>query len=517
MRKRLDCVVLVAILSAPQGVLAQDLVNMGTVIAIIGQPILLRDAQQRPLAKGDTLREGDELQTAEQTSVYLRTYDQGFIAVRPNSVLLIEKYRLGKQGSLSQFKLQLKSGLMRSVTGQDVQKEKDKYRLNTPVAAIGLRGTDFVVFADEHATQVAVKKGGVVMEPFSAACSVEQGGPCQGINSRELFASTAHMLEVMRGQKAAIQKDSSPALQKELQKEIAKEAPKDAGKEPSKESGKEAVKEPSKESVASKDAPKTVALGAEQTQINAGDLSNARGVANSNNVLDGSVATKPVAVAVVAKPLEPVISVTPLPSHTPSPSPTPLPPVVVVVPTTPVSPPVIEPPKPVVVLTPSIHWGRWQELANLPATAHFYDIYKPGQEVVNAGIYYVMSRDNSSVRYGPELGTVNFAMVKHDGILVNTLNNAISATVAKESSLQINFAAQRFNTHLLLNAAGREIPISVNGAIEANGFFMNGAVSDAQLRGVVSGKDAGEAGYTYYLSPGANEILSGGTYWLRQR
>ncbi|MBY0445349.1 MAG: FecR family protein, partial [Burkholderiales bacterium] len=309
----------------------------------------------------------------------------------------------------------LKSGLMRSVTGQDVQKEKDKYRLNTPVAAIGLRGTDFVVFADEHATQVAVKKGGVVMEPFSAACSVEQGGPCQGINSRELFASTAHMLEVMRGQKAAIQKDSSPALQKELQKEIAKEVPKEAGKE----AGKEAPK----------DAPKVVVLGAEQTQMNAGDLSNTRGVANNYNVLDGSVAAKPV--VVVSKPLEPATSVTPPPMPTPSPSPAPLPPVVVVVPTIPMSPPVIEPPKPVVVLTPSIHWGRWQELANLPATANFNDIYKPGQEVVNAGIYYVMSRDNTSVRYGPELGTVNFAMVKHDGILVNTFNNAISATVAK--------------------------------------------------------------------------------------
>ncbi|MCX7207327.1 MAG: FecR domain-containing protein [Proteobacteria bacterium] len=503
MLKRLDqfVFVLAGILSAPQGVLAQDSVNIGTVIAIIGQPILLRDAQQRPLAKGDTLQEGDELQTSEQTSVYLRTYDQGFIAVRPNSVLLIEKYHQGKQGSLSQFKLQLKSGLMRSVTGQDVQKEKDKYRLNTPVAAIGLRGTDFVVFADEHATQVAVKKGGVVMEPFSAACSVEQGGPCQGINSRELFASTAHMLEVMRGQKAAIQKDSSPALQKELQKEIAKEVPKEAGKE----AGKEAPK----------DAPKVMALGAEQTQMNAGDLSNTRGVANNYNVLDGSVAAKPV--VVVSKPLEPATSVTPPPMPTPSPSPAPLPPVVVVVPTIPVSPPVIEPPKPVVVLTPSIHWGRWQELANLPATANFTDIYKPGQEVVNAGIYYVMSRDNTSVRYGPELGTVNFAMVKHDGILVNTFNNAISATVAKESSLQINFSAQSFNTHLLLNAAGRDIPINVKGAVEANGFFMNGAVSEAQLRGVVSGKDAGEAGYTYYLSPGANEILSGGTYWLRQR
>ncbi|MFC7420000.1 FecR domain-containing protein [Iodobacter arcticus] len=488
MLKRVDqyLFMFAVLLSASSSVLAQDFANIGTVIAIIGQPTLLRDGRQQPLVKGDVLREGDELHTSGQTSVYLRTFDQGFIAVRPNSVLLIERYRVGKQGSASQFKLQLKSGLMRSVTGQDVQKEKDKYRLNTPVAAIGLRGTDFVVFTDDHATQVAVQKGGVVIEPFSKACSVELGGPCQGINSRELFASAAHMLEVIRGQAVPVKKESSPVLQKELQKEVPKDIAKDKSKEPL------------------KDEPKTAALGSEQTQINTSDLSNARVVANSNSVIDGSLAAKP-----VIKPVET------------SPVPVPVPPSVPVVLLPPVSPPpppvVIEPPKPVVVLTPSIHWGRWQELANLPATAKFTDIYKDGQEAVNAGIYYVMSRDNSNARYGPELGAVNFQMVKHDGILVNTLSNAVTATIAKESSLQINFAAQSFNTHLLLNAAGRDIPINVKGTIESNGFFMNGAVSETQLRGVVSGKDAAEAGYTYYLSPASNEIMSGGTYWLRQR
>lgn len=475
MLKRIDqyIFVLAVFLLAPHSVLAQESANMGTVVAIIGQPILHRDGQVSVIAKGDALREGDELHTAEQTSLYLRTFDKGFIAVRPNSVLFIEKYHAGSQGS--QFKLQLKSGLMRSVTGQEVQKDKDKYRLNTPVAAIGLRGTDFVVFTDDHATQVAVQKGGVVIEPFSKVCSVEMGGPCQGANSRELFASTAHMLEVIRGQAVPVQKDSSPVLQKELRNEL----PKDVSKE------------------APKDAPKVAGLGAEQTQINTADLSNARVVANSNSVIDGSLATKPG----VIKPVE-----TP-PSPTPAPLPeVPVPPVVVV-PTEPLPPAVIE---------PTIHWGRWQTLASLPATANFSDVYKEGQEVVSAGIYYVMSRDKSDVRYGPELGAVNFQMAKHDGIIVNTLSNAVSATTAKESSLQINFAAQSFNTHLLLSAAGRDIPLNVKGAIESNGLFLNGAVSEAQLRGIVSGKDAGEAAYVYYLPTGNNEVLSGGTYWLRK-
>lgn len=481
---------LAVFISMPSIVLAQDLANMGTVIAVLGQPMLLRAGQLLPLAKGDALREGDELQTAEQSSVYLRTFDQGFIAVRPNSVLLIEKYHLGKQGAASQFKFQLKTGLMRSVTGSEVQKDKDKYRLNTPVAAIGLRGTDFVVHANEYATQVAVQKGGVVIEAFSSACSVEQGGPCQGINSRELFASTAHMLEVIRGQAVPVQKDSSPVLQKELQKELPKEAVKD-----SKEVAKEGVKEPSK----------AVALGAESS-TQAVDLTNAV----AKPLIDGSK-IKP-----TVKPTDPLAvgpTPTPVPNVLPTPAPTPAAPEPAIpLPLPKPSEPVVE-----VVVVPSIHWGRWQELANLPATASFSDIYKSGQEVVNAGIYYVMSRDNSNLQYGPELGVVNFQMAKHDGILVNTDSHSIIPTVAKESALQINFAAQSFSTHLLLNAAGREIPVNVKGAVESNGFFLNGAVSEVQLRGVVSGKEAAEAGYIYYSAPAANEILSGGTYWLRKR
>ncbi|AZN37875.1 FecR family protein [Iodobacter ciconiae] len=458
-------------LSAPHSVLAQDLANMGTVVAVIGQPTLHRNGQVQMIAKGDALREGDELHTAEQTSVYIRTFDKGFIAVRPDSVLLIEQYHAGSRGS--QFKLQLKSGLMRSVTGQEVQKDKDKYRLNTPVAAIGLRGTDFVVFTDDHATQVAVQKGGVVIEPFSKACSIEMGGPCQGSNSRELFASTAHMLEVIRGQTVAVQKDSSPVLQKELLNEL----PKEASKEPQ------------------KGAPKAAALGVEQTQVNTADLSNARGVANSNSVIDGSLAK-----SASVKPAENTL----LPIPVPMPPDVDIPPLVLI-------PPALTP------VIPSIYWGRWQTLASLPATANFGDIYKDGQELVNAGVYYVMSRDRTDARYGPELGAVNFQMAKHDGIIVNTLNGAVSATMAKESSLQINFAAQTFNTHLLLAAPGRDISLNVKGAVESDGHFLNGAVSEAQLRGVVSGKDAGEAGYIYYLPTNNNEILSGGTYWLRKK
>ena len=34
---------------------------------------------------------------------------------------------------------------MRSITGQWGEAARDRFRLNTPIAAIGVRGTDFIV------------------------------------------------------------------------------------------------------------------------------------------------------------------------------------------------------------------------------------------------------------------------------------------------------------------------------------------------------------------------------------
>lgn len=40
------------------------------------------------------------------------------------------------------------------------------YRMNTPVAALGGRGTDFSVLTDANVTLAVVRGGGIVMTPF---------------------------------------------------------------------------------------------------------------------------------------------------------------------------------------------------------------------------------------------------------------------------------------------------------------------------------------------------------------
>jgi hypothetical protein len=89
----------------------------------------------------------------------------------------------------SRMKLELESGVARHISGEAAKSARKNFRFNTPVAAIGLRGTDFTIYADQNATRITVLSGGVVVSALSGACVAEGFGPCEGASSRELFAN----------------------------------------------------------------------------------------------------------------------------------------------------------------------------------------------------------------------------------------------------------------------------------------------------------------------------------------
>ncbi len=82
--------------------------------------------------------------------------------------------------------------------GQAVPQARQNFRFNTPVAAIGVRGTDFTVFTDQQSSRVTFVSGGVIVSGFVGACGPAGAGPCEGGNSRELFAAQVGQLLLVR-------------------------------------------------------------------------------------------------------------------------------------------------------------------------------------------------------------------------------------------------------------------------------------------------------------------------------
>jgi len=180
---------------------------VGEVTMVIGVAQLVGvDGQGRRLVRGAPVSEGDAIETAAGGHVHLRFVDGGRLSVRPASRLLVENYAQGSaQSGGTAIRFRLSEGGVRSITGAWGQAERERFRLNTPLAAIGVKGTDFTVAADSSQTLASVYTGSIVVTPMSTECSSSLG-PC--VNGAERLLS-----ELMRGQLIAVNgQQSVPVL-----------------------------------------------------------------------------------------------------------------------------------------------------------------------------------------------------------------------------------------------------------------------------------------------------------------
>ena len=176
---------------------AQTVSEAGRVVLSVGETRMAG----KMVKVDDVVPIGAELSTGSDGYLYLKTIDNGFLILRPGSIATIEMYEVDHENpEQSRFKFFLRQGIARSISGDAVGKARKNFRFNTPVAAIGVRGTDFSVYADQHETRVIVSSGGVIVAGFGALCSPQGIGPCEGANSMELFAGTANVLLVRKGQ-----------------------------------------------------------------------------------------------------------------------------------------------------------------------------------------------------------------------------------------------------------------------------------------------------------------------------
>ena len=100
-----------------------------------------------PMRKGDAVNEGDTVTTAPAASAQIRMQDGGFIAVRPDTKLKFDSFKFnGQQDGTEKSFFSLFKGGFRAITGLIGQINKPNYRITTPTATLGIRGTDHETF-----------------------------------------------------------------------------------------------------------------------------------------------------------------------------------------------------------------------------------------------------------------------------------------------------------------------------------------------------------------------------------
>lgn len=97
------------------------------------------------VSQGSALEGGDTVQTERESTARVRFTDGAELALRPNSNLQIQNYVFNEQKpEQDSLILRLFKGGLRQISGAIAHRgNPDAYRLHSPTATIGIRGTDF--------------------------------------------------------------------------------------------------------------------------------------------------------------------------------------------------------------------------------------------------------------------------------------------------------------------------------------------------------------------------------------
>ncbi len=407
----------------------------------------------RQVRVGDKVSEGDTLVTGRDGYLYLKTRDNGFFILRPNSLGQIVTYQIDTEDpSNNRIKLELQQGVARHISGDAVKSARQNFRFNTPVAAIGVRGTDFTVFASAETTRVAVLSGGVVVSPFSGECVSSGIGPCGGAFSRELFAEkVGHTLQVDRGQ--------IPVLYKGFDKVPDAVSPPHAN-EPKTNS-------PSSGAAISNSAAVTRA----ET-----DLLTPLKIDAINQAVSQAL-TRAAESAVVA--------------------PTSIPPVAV---------PLVGVP---------LVWGRWQAVLDKKIEVDVASLQASNQ-LIATNNYYAIMRNRDAPWQAPVQTSAAFSMRDSQAVILNEASGKPTPAKIENGLLQVDFAKSNFFTKFDLVNQSERFSLQNRGEISTDGRLYGGnqflLPNNMDVRGALS-NDSQAAAYLFQARLDQQRLATGVISW----
>jgi len=411
----------------------------------------------KPAALGNTVQEGDEVATGADGYIYLKTVDNGFLILRPSSRARIVAYHVDQNNPANtRVKLELLNGVARSISGEAVKQARQNFRFNTPVAAIGVRGTDFTVYTDQETSRVAVISGGIVVSGFSSACGPEGSGPCEGKTSRELFANQAGLLLQVRKGMAAPQllplSGNSPDM-----------AAPPRNDEPS-------GKTSSAPSVGSILAGADISLDPHK---NAGLIARITAAAPSTPQMPS-----PVVIAEVGG-----------------------------------GQPVVQPQRQII-------WGRWQAIADNAANLDINNAINNKAQLLALNTYYAVLRSQGADWQMPATGNVGFALKQSDAIIVDESTRKISAARLENGKLNVDFATARFSTSFdLVSQQNQRSTFQAQGDVLRDGKLLGDnqlkLPTNMAVQGVMGGANGGEAAYIFQGRIDNQRLGTGITYWAK--
>jgi hypothetical protein len=139
-------VAVVVIALAPLATRADE--PIGRIKTQSGTVNFIQAAKTRPAVIGGPVFRSDTIVTGGHSSVGVAFADNSLMALGPFSRLSLDQFRFNTTTHDGEFDVSLRRGTLAIKSGQIVKQTPEAMRVRTPVAVLGVRGTEFVVRAD---------------------------------------------------------------------------------------------------------------------------------------------------------------------------------------------------------------------------------------------------------------------------------------------------------------------------------------------------------------------------------
>jgi len=123
--------------------------EIGQIKVSKGQVSIERRGQVLPGTLGTRLEPSDILRTGPDGSVGVTMSDNSLLSAGPNSILSLDRYDFDATSNQGRFDAQLKKGSLAVISGRIAKQNPEAMTVRTPSAILGVRGTEFVVSAND--------------------------------------------------------------------------------------------------------------------------------------------------------------------------------------------------------------------------------------------------------------------------------------------------------------------------------------------------------------------------------
>ncbi|MCZ7561311.1 MAG: FecR family protein [Burkholderiaceae bacterium] len=140
-------------------------------------------AAPTPVAAGAEFESGDVIRTGADGRVQIRFTDGAIFSLQPGTAFRIDEYRFDGPSQRGFFFLV--RGALRTISGAIGKRNHDDYRMQTPTATVGVRGTEYVAEqtvcdprcapGPREGLRVSVTRGRIVVATRGGAVEVGEG------------------------------------------------------------------------------------------------------------------------------------------------------------------------------------------------------------------------------------------------------------------------------------------------------------------------------------------------------